>query len=401
MVDEEKIKAALQVDSTQIRLPDGLWERIDREADQIGPFRPSLWKRLRIGSVLEFVTAGLLLGALGTVMGHRTEAPQPTTTEIHTNSPKPLQSAVPAPPGEPQVVALPQLDPNDLTSVTIQYFSPPATVSSAVQRIYPPGKAAGVIEILNQIGKATVRTEATDLRYSVWIYGVDGSPLLLSVVDNQRVHAYVDGRPVEIVSEQLVKALEPLRTTPKSDGVFTAAVEVEGSGYRVYGLTPHDWVTVRLSSDGLSWSSQEVPATPDGWFSAHVAAVSGRGGRSSGTLTILDPDGKILATLPVLPSQEPGVSYNNRFRDTSVQSDSHSVTVRGEVLDFEGKLRIDLRAAGRIIASRKVEFTGTDRFAVTLRPEGGVPWESEVWLVHEWPDSEGVTVEMALPVTFE
>jgi photosystem II stability/assembly factor-like uncharacterized protein len=61
MTEERKIKAALKVEASQIRLPSDFLERVNRQADGVAPVRPSLWSRLRLGPKVELAAACLLL----------------------------------------------------------------------------------------------------------------------------------------------------------------------------------------------------------------------------------------------------------------------------------------------------------------------------------------------------
>lgn len=72
-MDEQKLKAALTKEASQVNLPPDLLGRIYQTAE-----RPSWWTRLRVGAKLEIAAAFLLLAGLGAIIGLRSaNSPEP------------------------------------------------------------------------------------------------------------------------------------------------------------------------------------------------------------------------------------------------------------------------------------------------------------------------------------
>jgi hypothetical protein len=103
VTEERKIRAALKVDASQIRLPDDLLERIDRQVVMEASARSNRWLRLRLGPALEVVAACIVLAALVGVAAFRNLSHTPAQAggeQAHT-PPSPLSSRKDAPSIDP------------------------------------------------------------------------------------------------------------------------------------------------------------------------------------------------------------------------------------------------------------------------------------------------------------
>ncbi len=376
MTDEKLITAALKVDAEPVHLPDGLLAQIEQEVEFLAPARPKR-RRLRLGASLEILAAGLVLGALLTVIAMGAFDRQPAAPP---DGPKQVEGPAPAP------VTLPKLSLADVVEVNIQL--PETTLTSDWT-----DPLTAVIDAFNK-ATATHLYDATSPGLTVLLELRDGQTVQFTVIDAERVVTMLNDLPAVIRSPDLVQALEQLPAKYRDGRPGSIAIELaDGSGgYIVRGPTTMD-VTVTLLVAGQVRQRVDAPVQ-DGWYTATLAPI--RADELAGAQVVVTRADGYEDSLPLPTSPHLG-TYSHQFAELFVTADDRIVEIQGKTTLPEGRFLVEVRAAGELLTSQEVRLTEGSRVEIPV--PGGVPEKAEVWFIST-PSSGAGKIELVLPIIY-
>jgi hypothetical protein len=136
VVDEEKIRAALNQEVATVELPDAVWVKVSAAR----PDRPGLWSRLRMGRVVEVLAVGaLLVGLLGVAVVRGNLAGNDPTRKQGVASPSPRKEWI-------GIVAVNQLPKGSVVDLVNKSLTPMPNSSVKVLEL-------GIRKTTNQAGE--------------------------------------------------------------------------------------------------------------------------------------------------------------------------------------------------------------------------------------------------------